>query len=86
LKEISSTQEKTRRSRLKRTEEILKKVIPHFEELRFRKDDVTGLPHLEMRYVHWRPNAGCQREDQFSDGTLRLMQHRNPRAPHVVRV
>ncbi|MCP4647277.1 MAG: ATP-binding protein [bacterium] len=26
-----------------------------------------------MRYVHWRPNAGWQREDQFSDGTLRLI-------------
>ena len=26
-----------------------------------------------MRYVHWRPNAGWQQEDQFSDGTLRLI-------------
>lgn len=24
-------------------------------------------------YSHWRPNAGWQREDQFSDGTLRLI-------------
>ena len=24
-------------------------------------------------YSHWRPNAGWQREDQFSDGTLRLL-------------
>lgn len=73
LKEISSTTSKTRTSRLKRTQEILKVVIPHFEELRFKKDEVTGFPHLEMRYVHWRPNAGWQREDQFSDGTLRLI-------------
>lgn len=73
LEQISSTPIKTRNSRLKRTEAILKKVIPHFEELRFQKDEDSGKPHLEMRYVHWRPNAGWQREDQFSDGTLRLI-------------
>lgn len=73
LEQISATVSKTRKSRLRRVEEILKKVIPFFEELRFIKDDVTGLPHLEMRYAHWRPNAGWQREDQFSDGTLRMI-------------
>lgn len=73
LKEIASTTIKIRESRLRRTEEILKKVIPHFEELKFIQDPDTGYPHLEMRYVHWRPNAGWQREDQFSDGTLRLI-------------
>ena len=31
------------------------------------------MPHLEAVYEHWRPNAGRQREDQFSDGTLRLI-------------
>ncbi len=39
----------------------------------FDKDVVTGRPHLESRYVHHRPKAGRQREDQFSDGTLRLI-------------
>ena len=32
-----------------------------------------GIPHLEAVYEHWRPGAGKQREDQFSDGTLRLI-------------
>ncbi len=73
LKEIAGTAIKIRNSRLRRTEEVLKKVIPHFEGLRFVQDPATGYPHLEMRYVHWRPNAGWQREDQFSDGTLRLI-------------
>jgi len=73
LKEIAETKKKIQKSRLRRTEEILKKLIPQFEELRFVKDVYTGYPHLEMRYVHWRPNAGWQREDQFSDGTLRLI-------------
>lgn len=73
LKEIAGTKVIIRQSRLNRTEEILKKVIPHFEKLRYVQDPDTGYPHLEMRYVHWRPNAGWQREDQFSDGTLRLI-------------
>lgn len=73
LKEIAGTATKIRDSRLRRTEEVLKKVIPHFVALRFVQDTATGYPHLEMRYVHWRPNAGWQREDQFSDGTLRLI-------------
>lgn len=73
LSQISASSPKVRDSRLKRTEAILKKVIPHFKELRFVQDEVTGKPHLEMRYVHWRPKAGWQREDQFSDGTLRLI-------------
>jgi len=28
---------------------------------------------LEALYEHWRPHAGRQREDQFSDGTIRLI-------------
>jgi hypothetical protein len=28
---------------------------------------------LRGRFEHWRPKAGWQREDQFSDGTLRLI-------------
>jgi len=35
--------------------------------------DEKGVPHLEAVYQHWRPKAGRQREDQFSDGTLRLI-------------
>lgn len=73
LEEIASTTKRTRDSRLKRIETILKKAIPHLEELRFIKDEVKGTPHLEMRYVHWRPQGAWQREDQFSDGTLRLI-------------
>jgi len=73
LDEISGTPPNTRRSRLLRTESILKGVIPNLEQLRFEQDATTGRPHLEMLYKHWRPNAGWQREDQFSDGTLRMI-------------
>jgi predicted ATPase len=37
-----------------------------------RKDD-AGIPHLEVKLTHWRPGAGRQREDQFSDGTIRMI-------------
>ncbi len=72
LSQLADTPEKTRVSRLGRIEKILKKALPKFEELQFVKDK-HGNPHLEMRHKHWRPNAGRQQEDQFSDGTLRLI-------------
>ncbi len=73
LEEISKTQRRTRDFRLRTVEGILLKVIPNLKKLTFVKDETTGRPHLEMLYNHWRPNAGWQREDQFSDGTLRLI-------------
>lgn len=73
LEEISGTQKRTRDFRLRTIENILLKVIPNLEQLQFKRDETTGRPHLEMLYNHWRPNAGRQREDQFSDGTLRLI-------------
>ncbi len=73
LEEIAATTTRVRDSRLKRIEKILKKAIPHLEELRFVKDEIKGTPHLEMRYLHWRARGARQREDQFSDGTLRMI-------------
>jgi predicted ATPase len=72
LESIARTPDKTRTSRLKRIEQAMKLAIPRFTELKFERDKVTGRPHLEVRYQHYRPNAGWQREDQWSDGTLRL--------------
>ncbi len=73
LEDIARTQQRTREARLKHIESILHDVIPYFKQLRFKRDDVTGRPHLEMLHTHWRPNAGWQTEEQFSDGTLRLI-------------
>ena len=72
LEVVSRTPEKTRRSRLKKIEEALRLAVPQLINLSDAKDD-SGVPHLEATYTHWRPNAGRQREDQFSDGTLRLI-------------
>ena len=72
LEVVARTPEKTRRSRLKKIEEAMQLAVPQLSNLSDAKDD-SGVPHLEATYAHWRPNAGKQREDQFSDGTLRLI-------------
>lgn len=72
LEAIARTPEKTRRSRLRKIEEALRQAVPQMKDLTDTKDEV-GAPHLEVLYEHWRPKAGRQREDQFSDGTLRLI-------------
>lgn len=72
LERLGSTPQRTREAWLKRIQYGLSIAVPQFKELKFEKDE-NGVPHLEARYEHWRPNAGWQREDQFSDGTLRLI-------------
>ncbi len=72
LEHVARTPEKTRLLRLKRIEEAMKLAIPRFSELKFVREEATGQPHMEVRYKHFRPNAGWQREEQWSDGTLRL--------------
>lgn len=58
--------------RLARIGEALRVAVPQFASLSVDRD-VAGRPHLRARYEHWRPGAGWQSEDQFSDGTLRLI-------------
>lgn len=70
---ISRTQTRTRNARLKRIESALQSIVPHLENLQFIKDEISGQPHLEIRFKHHRPHGARQREDQFSDGTLRLI-------------
>ncbi|BAC89868.1 AAA family ATPase [Gloeobacter violaceus] len=72
LERVAKTPEKTRRARLLKIEEALKFAVPQLKKLSDVRDEL-GVPHLEAVYEHWRPNAGKQREDQFSDGTLRLI-------------
>jgi len=73
LERIAKTRDTARASRLKKIEDALKVCVPNMRGLKFVKDPVNGKPHLEALYAHWRPDAGWQREDQFSDGTLRLL-------------
>lgn len=73
LERIARAPEKVRQARLKRIEEALRVAVPQFKHLSLRRDEVSGAPHLEALYEHWRPQGAKQREDQFSDGTLRLI-------------
>lgn len=73
LERIAGTSEKKRLKRLARIQTVLQKAVPQLEELQFERDLTSGKPHLKAKYSHWRVNGAWQREDQFSDGTLRLI-------------
>jgi predicted ATPase len=72
LERISTINEKTRNAYFKRINSVLKIAVPQLEELQFHKDSM-GIPHLEAKYIHWRAKGSIQTEEQFSDGTLRLI-------------
>ena len=72
MERIAKTPEKSRTIRLERIRKALAEAIPRFEEIRFAQD-ALGRPHLEAKFTHHRPNGSWQKEDQFSDGTLRLI-------------
>jgi predicted ATPase len=73
LERIAKIHEKYRKARLTKIEEVLKVCVPNMKNLKFERDKINGTPHLWAMYEHWRPDAGWQREDQFSDGTIRLL-------------
>ncbi|MCR4439584.1 MAG: ATP-binding protein [bacterium] len=72
LETIAKTQEKTRSARLRRIKETLRVAVPQLAEIDLWRD-ARGTPHLRGKYEHWRPQGAWQTEEQFSDGTLRLM-------------
>jgi predicted ATPase len=72
LERVAKTPERTKRARLNQIEKVLRVAVPQLKELSLVKDE-TGVPHLEAKYEHWRLKGAHQREDQFSDGTLRLL-------------
>ena len=73
LEKVMRTSKRTRDARLRRIQQALQSVIPQFSELRVVRDDVTGRPHIEARFEHWRSQGAWQRDDSLSDGTLRLI-------------
>jgi len=73
LEKVAASNRRTQKSRLSQIEKALKSAVPKLENLSFEKDEVTGKPHIKALYSHWRHKGAWQREDQFSDGTLRLM-------------
>ena len=72
LAHISETNKKTRDSRLRKIAKVLQMAVPQFSDLEYVQDG-KGRPHLQVRYDHFRQYGALQKEDQFSDGTLRLI-------------
>jgi predicted ATPase len=72
LEQVAKTPERTRKARLRRIREALRIAVPQLREIELWRDD-RGTPHLRGKYEHWRPQGAWQTEEQFSDGTLRLM-------------
>ena len=70
---IWSTPKKTRDARLRKISEALTIAVPQLCSLSVERDENTGIPHLIVKYDHWRQYAGYQSEAAFSDGTLRLL-------------
>ena len=73
LERIAATNSNTRQSRLSRIATALSHIVPQLQEIAFERDEITGQPHLKARFDNWRANGVWQREDQLSDGTLRLI-------------
>ena len=73
LEQIAETPQNVRDARLRRILRVLRLAVPQLEDLQFFRDDIRGTPHLRGKYRHWRPRGAWQTEDQFSDGTLRLL-------------
>ena len=72
LERLAKTNDKTLNARLRRIREALAIAVPQLKELSLERD-ARGVPHLIGAYEHWRPRAAKQNEEQFSDGTLRLL-------------
>jgi predicted ATPase len=72
LEKVARTSQGIRRARLRKIEAALRIAVPQLKAFTDVKDE-TGTTHLEAVYQHWRPRGAKQREDQFSDGTLRLV-------------
>ena len=73
IERIHSTTKKTRDALLKRMQEALQIAVPQMRHLELVVDE-RGVPHLRAKYEHWRPQGAWQRENRFSDGTLRLLR------------
>ena len=73
LERIENTSPKVRAVRLNKIQAALQAAVPQLEDLSLIWDEASRTPHLETRFRHWLSGSKKQREDQFSEGTLRLI-------------
>jgi predicted ATPase len=72
IEQIAKTPERTRNARMRRIKDALHIAVPQLQEIEIQRDH-RGTPHIRGKFRHWRPQGAWQTEEQFSDGTLRLM-------------
>lgn len=70
---MNSEEAKIKASRIRKIEKSLKSAMPQLENLNLVSDKLTGKPHLEVKLKNQRCHGAVQREDQISDGTIRLV-------------
>lgn len=73
LDRVSKSKPSSRNAKIAKIEKSLKLIIPQLDQFRFSKDPHTGKPHLEAKLAGGKSGDSTHREDQFSDGTLRLI-------------
>ncbi len=69
---LAKTPKGKRTAFLERVGKALRVAVPQFKKLSY-VEDKRGKPHVQVIYEHWRPKGARQQEDQFSDGTIRLL-------------
>lgn len=72
IERVATTDKRIQKGRLNRIRRALQIAVPQLRDLELWQDE-TGRPRLRGKYEHWRPQGAYQSEEQFSDGTLRLM-------------
>jgi predicted ATPase len=72
LETVAAVNLRTQTARLRRIRDALRVAVPQLQELDLWRD-AKGAPHLRGRYEHWRARGAWQTEEDFSDGTLRLV-------------
>ena len=72
MQRLAKMNKTTSAAYFRRVNEVLRLAVPQLSELQLAYDEM-GIPHLEARYEHWRAQGSKQQEEQFSDGTLRLI-------------
>lgn len=73
LAQLAKTPVKKRNAWLRKIQNALRVAVPQLEKLELWQEKGQGKPHLHGKYAHWRPQGAWQTEEQFSDGTLRLV-------------
>lgn len=72
LESMRALPDEERERRLRLLQAQLAKVVPQLHELLYMPDE-RGNPHLGARFVESRAPGAFHREDELSDGTLRLL-------------